>query len=51
MGNYCVSCKKNTVNENLNLRRTKQNRLRLLSNYAVCGKENLRFIKNQEVVS
>ena len=29
-------------------RRTKQNRLILVSNYVVCGKKKLRFFKNQE---
>ena len=27
---YCVSCEKNTVNENSSVRKTKQNRLMLL---------------------
>ena len=36
---YCVSCKKNTVNENSSVRETNQNRLMLLSNCAVCGKK------------
>ena len=37
MENYCVSCKKNTENENSSVRKTKQNRLILLSHCAVCG--------------
>ena len=45
----CVSCKKITVNENSSLRKTKQNRLMLLSNCAVCGKKKSIFIKNQEL--
>ena len=36
---YCVSCKKNTANENLSVRRIQQNRLMLISNCAVCGKK------------
>ena len=36
---YCVSCKKNTANENSSVRETNQNRLMLLSNCAVCGKK------------
>ena len=40
METYCVSCKKNTTNENSSVRKTKQNRLTLLSNCAVCGKKN-----------
>ena len=34
---WCVSCKKNTANKNWSIRWTKQNRLMLLSNCAVCG--------------
>ena len=40
---YCVSCKRNTVNENSNVRKTKQNILTLLSNCAICGKNNRLF--------
>ena len=36
----CVSCKKNTTNENSSVRKTIQNRLMPLSNCAVCGKKN-----------
>ena len=36
METYCVSCKKN---KNSSVRKTKQNRLMLLSNSAVCGKK------------
>ena len=43
---YHVSYKKNIGNENLNIKKTKQSRLMLLSNCAVCGKENLVLIKN-----
>ena len=39
MERHCVSCKINTGNENLNVKKTKQNRLMLLSNCAVCGKK------------
>ena len=39
MKTYCVSCKKNTANENSNVRKTKQNILMLLSNYVICGKK------------
>ena len=49
MENYCVSCKKNTANENSSVRKTKQNRLMLLSNCAVCGKKKSTFIKNKEL--
>ena len=46
---YCICCKKNSANKNSTVRKTKQNRLMLLSNCAVCGKKNLTFIKNQEI--
>ena len=49
METYCVSCIKNTANENLSVRKNKQNRLMLLSNCAVCGKKKLTFIKNKEL--
>ena len=49
METYCVSCRKNTVNENSSLRKTKENRLMHLSNCAVCGKKKLTFIKNKEL--
>ena len=45
----CVSCKKYTANENSNVRKTKQNRLMLLSNSAICGKKKLTFVKNKEL--
>ena len=48
MGRCCVSCKKNTVNKNSSVRKTKQNRLMLVSNCVNCGKKNSKFIKNQE---
>ena len=49
METYCVSYKSNAENENSSARRTKQNRLMVLSNYAVCGKKNPSFIKNKEL--
>ena len=49
MGNYCVSCKNYTVNENSSVKKTKQNRLKLLQNCAVCGKEKSTFIKNNKL--
>ena len=42
---YCVSCKKYTGNKNSNVRKTKQNRLMVLSNYSVCGKKKTTFMK------
>ena len=40
MKTYFASCKKYTAKENQNIRKNKQNRLMLLSNCAVCGKQN-----------
>ena len=48
MEKYCVSCKRHTANKNLNVRKTKQNGLMLLSNCAVCGKKKITFIKNKD---
>ena len=49
METHCVSCKKNTANKNSSASKTKQNRLMLLSNCAICGKKKSTFIKNQEL--
>ena len=46
---YCVSYKQYTTNEDTSIRETKQNRLMLLSNCAICGKTKWTFIKNQEL--
>ena len=47
MKTCCDSCKKNTANKHSSIRRTKQNRLMLLSNCAVFGKKKSTFIKNR----
>ena len=39
METYCLSCKKNTANKNYSVRKTKQNRLMLTSNFTVNGKK------------
>ena len=39
MENYCVSCEKNTANENSSVNKTKQSGLMILSNCAVSGKK------------
>ena len=49
METYCISCKQNTESKNSSVRKTKQNRLMLLSNYAVCGNKKPSFIKNQKL--
>ena len=45
METYSVNCKKNIANKNLSVRKTKQNRLMLLSIYAVGGKKNRLLFK------
>ena len=45
METYCASCEKNTAHENSSVRKTKQNRLVLLSNCAVCGKKKSSLLK------
>ena len=49
METYSVSCKKNTANKNSNVRKTKQDRLILLSSWAICEKKKSTFIKNEEL--
>ena len=46
---YYANCKKYTSNEYSNVRKTKQNRLMLLSNSAVCDKKKSTFIINKEL--
>ena len=48
MQTYRVSCKENTAKKNYNVRRTKQNRLMLVSNCAVYDTKKSRFMQNQE---
>ena len=49
METHRVSCNKNTANENSSARKTKPNRLMLLTTCAACGKKKSTFIKNQEL--
>ena len=49
METYCVNCNKNKAKRKFKVRKTKQNRLILLSNYANCGKKKLTFIINKEL--
>ena len=43
METYSVSCQENTANNNSSCRKTKQNRLMLLSSFAICGKKKMEF--------
>ena len=45
---YCVCCNKNTSNKNSSVRKTKQNRLMLLSSCTICDKKKSTFIKDKE---
>ena len=49
METYCISCNRNTRNKNSIVRRTKQNRLMLVSVCGICGKKKSRFIKDKKV--
>ena len=49
--NIKTSCKKTTANDNLNVKKTKENRLMLLWYCAVCCKKKSTFIKNQWIKS
>ena len=49
MEKYCICCKRNTAIENSSVKKTKENKLMVLSNYVICGKKELIFIKNQEL--
>ena len=48
MLSYCFKCRKNTEIKNPKIARTKNGRIMLLSKYAVCGSNNLQFMKQQE---
>ena len=49
METYCASCKKNTTNGNSSVRKTKQNRLTLLSNCAISGEKLSLKIENSTI--
>ena len=51
METYSVSCKKYTANKNSSARKTKQNRLMIFANCAVCDKKKSTSIKNKEINS
>ena len=45
---YCLKCRKNTDNINPNISGTSNGKTMILSNCAICGSRNSRFIKKQE---
>ena len=49
METYFASYKKHAANINSSVRKTKQNRLMVLSNCTICGKKKSTFIKNKEL--
>ena len=49
METYCISCKKNTANENSSARKNKQNRSILLSSCVTYVKKKLTFICNKDL--
>ena len=45
---YCLKCRKNTESKNLEVARTKNERIMLLSNCAACDSKKSKFFKEQE---
>ena len=45
---YCLECIKNTENVGSKVSKNENGRIMLLSEYAVCGSRNSRFMKEQE---
>ena len=45
---YCLVCKRNTENKDAQMVKTKNDKLMLSSNYAVCDNKKSRFMKDQE---
>ena len=45
---YCLSCRKNAENTNLNIVKSKNNRSIIRSNCAICGSKKSIFIKEQQ---
>ena len=48
MLSYCLVCKRNAENKNTKMVKTKNGRLMLSSNCAICGNKKSRFMKEQE---
>ena len=47
---YCLVCKKYTENTNPKIVRSRQNRLMIQSNFAICTIKKSRFIKEQKAL-
>ena len=52
MERYCVSCKKDTIDRKTKkmIRKTKQDRLVIISECAFCAKKNLDLLKSKKLV-
>ena len=48
MESYCLKCKKNPENIDLEISSTSNGRAMILSKCTICGSKKSRFIKNQE---
>ena len=48
MKSYCLKCRKDTENINPKVLKTSNNRIIVLSKYAICRSKKSRFVKNQE---
>ena len=48
MESYCLKCKKHTKNINLQVSRTSNGKMMILSKCTICGSKKSRLIKNQE---
>ena len=48
MSSYCLKCRKNTKNINPRVLKPSNDKRKLLSKCAVCGRKKSRFIKKQE---
>ena len=48
MTSYCLKCRKNTESKNPKVAKTKNGRIMLLSNCAVCNSKKSNFLKKQQ---
>ena len=50
MESYCLKCRKNTENVDPKISSNSNGKAMILSNCAICGSKNSRFIKHQEAI-
>ena len=50
MKSYCLKCKNDTENINPKIKKTSNNRTKVLSKCAIYASKKSRFIKNQEAI-